>query len=368
MKLLVKDRMPSLKIGNKMARIPIIQGGMSVGISLSRLASAVANEGGIGVIGTAGVGALEPDVHTNYREANIRALRREIQTARKWSDGIIGINVMMALSNYDDMIQTGLEEKVDIIFVGSGLLLRLPDRVKIEDFKKADTCIVPIISSAHGVEVLFKFWTNHYHRLPDAVVLEGPMAGGHIGFTMEELADPNHTLEKIIPEVLKVVRSYEVLTGTTIPLIAGGGIYTGSDIRRILGLGASGVQMATRFVATHECDASAGFKQAYLDCKQEDIRVIQSPVKMPGRAIRNKFLEDVDNGKRHPIKCSWKCIRTCEPLDSPYCIALALTNARDGKLQDGFAFCGANAYRVDRITTVKELMNELVTQYQENKV
>ncbi|MGA1792761.1 MAG: NAD(P)H-dependent flavin oxidoreductase [Thermoplasmatota archaeon] len=363
--MLTRNELPSLKIGEKTARIAIIQGGMSVGVSLAGLAAAVADAGGIGVIGTAGIGSTEPDIHTDYAAANRRGLQREIRKARRNTDGLIGVNIMMALSDYDAMIKISLEEEVDFIFIGAGLLLRLPDTLSIEEIKSSKTKIIPVISSAKGVSVMFKYWSRFYDHVPDAVVVEGPMAGGHLGFTKEMIEDPAYALENIVPEVIEEVKPYREQYKKGIPVIAAGGIYTGADIHKFLKLGADGVQMATRFVATHECDASIKFKQMYINSNKDDIVIIQSPVGMPGRAVNNEFLEAVAQGQKMPFSCGWKCLRTCDFRTSPYCIAVALVSAKEGRLDRGFAFAGANAYRVDRLYTVKELIDILSNEYDE---
>jgi NAD(P)H-dependent flavin oxidoreductase YrpB (nitropropane dioxygenase family) len=345
------------------AELPIVQGGMSVGISLSNLASAVANEGGIGVIGAAGIGYTEPDITSNYAEANKRSFIREIRKARRMSKGIIGVNIMMALSDYDRLIQIAMDEGLDVIFIGTGLLLRMPDTLDIEQVKNSPTKIVPIVSSAKGAQVMFNYWSRFYDHVPDGVVVEGPLAGGHLGFLPEDMEDPDKQLEKLVSEVIEVVKPFREKYGKDLPVIAAGGIFTGEDIARFLDIGASGVQMATRFIATHECDATIKFKDAIINSKKEDIMLIKSPVGMPGRAVRNQFLDDVSNGIKKPFSCPWKCLRTCDYNQSPYCIALALANAKEGSLDKGFAFAGANAYRVDRLMYVRELVESLKEEY-----
>ncbi len=356
---------PPLKIGNFVAKIPIIQGGMSVGISLSGLASAVAKEGGIGVIGAAGIGMLEPDFKKNFREANKRALKKEIRKAKSATDGIIGVNIMVALSDFDELGIAAVEEGADIIFMGAGLPLRPPRGLSGQQLRDFSAVLVPIVSSPRAADLIIRYWTKNYDKVPDALVVEGPKAGGHLGFKREQIEDPNFQLEVIFPQVLETVRAHEEALGVKIPVIAAGGIYTGEDIYRYMSMGAAGVQMGTRFVATYECDASDAFKEAYIKCKKEDIIIIQSPVGLPGRAIRNKFLEDVERGMKKPFTCPWKCLKTCNYKESPYCIALALTNAKRGDLLNGYAFIGANGYRVDRIMHVKELIEELITGYNE---
>ena len=359
------NKMPTLHIGDMEVEIPIVQGGMGVGISLSNLTSAVANAGGIGVIATPGIGQFEPDYHTNPREANKRALRNEIRKAKAKTKagGIIGVNVMVALSNFDDLVQCGVDEGVNILFLGAGLPLGLPDTLPRDRLSELATKFAPIVSSARATKLVFRAWQKRYNFVPDAVVVEGPLAGGHLGFSKDQIDNPDFALEKILPEVITVVKSYEEQFNKSIPVIAGGGIYTGADIDRFMELGAQGVQMGTRFVATHECDASMKFKDAYLNCKKEDIVIIDSPVGLPGRAIRNKFLDRVSSGTKEKFKCLWKCLRSCDFKNVPYCIALALTNAKIGNLEEGFSFAGANAYRVDKIVSVQELIDTLVEEY-----
>lgn len=353
------NNIKELKIGDLTAKLPIIQGGMGIGISLSGLASAVANEGGVGIIATAGIGMLEPDFSTNWLEANIRALKKEIKKARELTKGILGVNIMVALSNYADMVRTAIEEEIDIIFSGAGLPLNLPQFLK----GSTKTKLVPIISSGRAASIICKKWSEKYNYLPDAIVVEGPRAGGHLGFKQEQINNPEYSLEKLIPEVIKAVKPFEERYKKPIPVIAAGGIYTGEDIYNFLKLGASGVQMATRFVTTYECDASIKFKQTYIDSSKEDIVIIKSPVGMPGRAIKNKFIDDANKGEKKPFKCPYHCIITCDYKNSPYCIALALLNARKGNLEHGFAFAGENAYRAKGIISVKELIESLIKEY-----
>jgi nitronate monooxygenase len=348
-----------LTIGNLTAKIPIIQGGMGVGVSLSGLASAVANEGGIGVIATAGIGMLEPDSNLDFLAANMRALKKEIRKARELTPGIIGVNIMVALSNFADMVRTAVEEEVDIIFSGAGLPLNLPQFLAGTNKTK----LIPIVSSARAAGIISKRWVEKYSYLPDAIVVEGPMAGGHLGFNVDQITDPGYSLENLILQVMAEVRTFEESYRRKIPVIAAGGIYTGADIYKFIQLGASGVQMATRFVTTWECDADFKFKQAYIDSKQEDLVIIKSPVGMLGRAIKNNFINDVGAGKNQPYNCPYHCIKTCDYKDSPYCISLALANAWRGDLKHGFAFSGANGYRAQEIISVKELINTLSEEY-----
>ncbi len=355
---------PRLRIGDLEADIPIVQGGMAVGISLSGLAAAVANEGGIGVIAAAGIGMLEPDFSTNFKQANKRALRKEIRKAREATAGIIGVNIMVALSDFDELVLVAVEEGADLVFLGAGLPLKTPRTLPLDGWKKVATKVVPIVSSARAAKIIFEYWAKHYDHVPDAVVVEGPLAGGHLGFKKAQLSNSDYALEKILPDVLSIIEPFEQDFAKRIPVIAAGGVFTGADIYKFVRLGAQGVQMATRFVATHQCDASAKFKEAYMKCEQGDLAIIDSPVGLPGRAIRNKFLEEVSAGFKKPFKCPWKCLRTCDFKSSPYCIALALTNAKKGNLEQGFAFAGANAHRIDRIISVKKLVETLLEEYE----
>lgn len=350
---------PQLKIGDLMAKIPVIQGGMGVGISLSGLASAVAKEGGIGVIAAAMIGMGEPDIGSNYREANVRALQRELRAAREKTDGILGVNIMVALTNFGDMVKTSIKEGADIIFAGAGLPLDLPGYLR----EGARTKLVPIISSARAAGIICKKWLSRFDYLPDAFVVEGPKAGGHLGFKPEQIDDPEFSLEKTVPQVIETVRKFEEKAQRPIPVIAAGGIYDGADIDQFLRMGAAGVQMGTRFVATHECDADPRFKETYVQAKEEDIQIIKSPVGLPGRAVIGAFLEDVKNGLKKPFRCPFHCISSCDYTRSPYCIGLALVNAKKGLLRQGFAFAGKNAYRVESIVSVKELINSLRQSY-----
>ena len=352
--------LPKLRIGDMVARVPIIQGGMGIGVSLSGLASAVANEGGVGVIATAAMGVLSTDNGLGYLEASIKVLREEIRKGREATKGILGVNIMVALTNFADMVKTSISEGIDVILSGAGLPLDLPKYLS----KEVKTKLVPIISSAKAARIICKRWLSRYGMLPDAFVVEGPLAGGHLGFSSEQLDDPRYSLQAIIPEVVEAVSVFERENGVQIPIIAAGGIYTGADIFEFLKLGAAGVQMGTRFVATHECDADIEFKKSYIEAKEDDLIIIESPVGLPGRAIKNTFIENIRKGLKKPFKCPYHCITSCNCTDSPYCIAMALANAKNGKLKGGFAFAGKNAYRVDQIVSVSELMASLEDEFE----
>jgi len=356
-------KMPELRIGDLTAKLPIIQGGMGVGISLSGLASAVANQGAIGVIAAVGMAMLRPHPGMSYREANVYELRQEIRKARMLSNGIIGVNIMMALTDYESLLLASVEEEVDLALLGAGLPLKIPRILTPERLKEGKTKTIPIVSSARAATIILKSWEK-YNCSPDAFVVEGPLAGGHLGFKKAQLTDPDYTLEGIVPEVIKAVKPFEQRFGKNIPVIAAGGIYTGADILKFLELGAQGVQMATRFVPTHECDADIKFKEAYVKAKKDEMVIIESPVGLPGRAIQNGFLQDVSAGAKKPFKCPWKCLQTCNFRTTPYCIAKALANAQKGDLDNGFVFAGANAYRTERISSVQEVFDALINEYE----
>ena len=351
--------MKKLNIGNLSISVPIVQGGMGVGISLSGLASAVANEGGVGVISSAGLGLLYRNLSKDYIQASIMGLKEELRKAREKTKGVIGVNVMVAMSNFTDMVKTAIAEKADIIFSGAGLPLNLPSFLQ----KDSVTKLVPIVSSARAARVIAEKWHSLYNYLPDAFVVEGPKAGGHLGFKDEQINDEHFSLEHILPEVIDEVQDMGARYGKEIPVTVAAGIYTGEDIKRFMDMGASGVQMGTRFVTTEECDASDVFKQTYIEAKQEDIQIIKSPVGMPGRAIFSKFIQKVKEGQKQPKTCICKCIKTCDISKSPYCIIAALYNAFKGNMDNGYAFAGANAFRATKIVSVKETFRSLLDEF-----
>ncbi len=352
-----------LKIDDLTIPIPIVQGGMGVGISLHKLASAVSQEGALGVISAAGIGFKHPLWEQDPRKANVIALEEEIEKAKSITSRPIGLNIMVALSDFERLLQVGVKKNVDVIIMGAGLPLNVPFVLKKAGIRDWNTKFLPIVSSAKAARVIFSYWHRHYGIVPDGVVVEGPMAGGHLGFTKEQLSNPP-ALENIVRDVKKVIHKWEDVYHRHIPIIAAGGIWDGKDIYTALNVWqVDGVQMGVRFVATHECDADNRFKQAYIDAAPEDIVIINSPVGMPGRAINNSFLEDVKKGITKPFTCRWKCLKTCDFRKAPYCIAEALTNAAQGNLEKGFVFAGSNAWRVKEIVSVKELIKTLLSEY-----
>ena len=349
--------MKSFYLGDIEIKLPIIQGGMGVGISLSGLATAVANEGGIGVISCAGLGLVYRKSSENYSESCISGLKEELRKAKKNTKGIIGVNIMVALTNFADMVKTSITENVDVIFAGAGLPLDLPSYLTAE----SKTKLVPIVSSSRAAQIICSKWQNKYNYLPDAIVVEGPKAGGHLGFKKNQIDDELYSLENILPSVLHVTASYK--KQKDIPVIVAGGIYSGKDIHRFIEMGASGVQMGTIFVTTDECDASMVFKKTYLDSVEKDLIIIESPVGMPGRAIDGEFIKNFKDGLEKPLTCAFHCIKTCDYLNSPYCIILALFNASKGNMKKGYAFAGSNAHLSTKIRSVKDVIFTLKTDF-----
>jgi len=348
-----------IKIGDKISKYPIIQGGMGVGVSLHKLAGNVSKEGGIGIISTADIGYKEEDFSKNPSKANLRAIGKEIKKAREIAgeDKILGVNIMVALKEYAEIVKECVKQKIDLIISGAGIPKELPGFVK-----GTKTKIAPIVSSLRCCKLIVKHWINKYDYVPDMIVIEGTEAGGHLGFKNEELIGDNKPkLEDITLDVVNYIKEVEKETGKEIPVISAGGIWDGKDIKKYLDLGADGVQMATRFVATDECDASTEFKQAYIDAKKEDIKIIKSPVGMPGRAIYNSFIKNTENVKCKIDKC-YQCIKTCNVVNSPYCITKALINAVKGNMEDALIFCGSNVDKIKEIVSVRALMDELVSE------
>lgn len=349
-------KMKSLIIGNIKSKYPIIQGGMGVGVSRWQLAGTVAREGGIGIISTAQIGYDEPEFQRQQIPTNLKAIKKHIDKAREIAEGgIVGVNIMVATKQYESYVKAACEAKADVIISGAGLPITLPELVEEYDIK-----IAPIVSSLKAASVILKIWDRKYNRTADFIVIEGPKAGGHLGFTREQIESiGDDEFDIIIKDIVDYIMEFEEKYHKDIPVIVAGGIYDQDDIKHVLSLGADGVQMSTRFVVTEECDASDEFKQAYLNAKKEDIEVVISPVGMPGRAILTPFIERTKEG-RIPVDKCLKCLKHCNPLDTPYCITKSLVNAVDGNINEGLVFCGVNAYRLDKMTTVKEIFEELI--------
>ena len=347
--------MKKLVIGDLVAKVPIIQGGMGVGVSLGGLAGAVAKEGGIGVISAAQPGFREDDFYTNTFEANMRALEREIKKAKEISNGgIVGVNIMVALKHYAEHVKEAVAAGADVIISGAGLPMDLPKLVVNNKTK-----IAPIVSSRRATQLILKMWAHRYNRTADFIVIEGPKAGGHLGFSRDQLENlETLDYDHEIREIIACKAPYEEKYGTKIPVIVAGGIFDRADIDHMTELGADGVQIASRFVATEECDASDAYKNAYINAKKKDIQIIQSPVGMPGRALRNEFIKELEIARKPITKC-YNCLEKCEPRSVPYCITKALIDAVRGDVENGLVFCGENVDRIQKMTTVHELMQEL---------
>lgn len=364
-----------MRIGELVAEKPIIQGGMGVGISLSSLAGAVAKAGGIGVISSAQIGFREPDFDTDAPAANRRAIEKEMKRAREIApDGIIGFNIMVAAKQYEEHVKAAVKAGADIIISGAGLPIELPKYVMEAEQKLCGhlrTKLAPIVSSVKSATVICRMWERRYQMVPDLVVIEGPLAGGHLGFSREQLselgadtADVERTFKKEeydqeIRDIIRLVKDLGQKHMKEIPVVVAGGIYTHQDVMHQLELGADGVQVATRFVTTEECDAPLAYKQAYIDAGKEDIIITKSPVGMPGRAIRNSFLESIRDHRKGPKHCH-VCLQKCKPAETPYCITDALIAAADGRLDQALLFCGSNAFRASKIETVPEVMDSLM--------
>jgi len=351
---------PSLQIGRYHLRYPLIQGGMGVRISGGNLAGHVARCGGAGLIATAGIGLNSPHYDgKNFFTADPLAIKDEIAKAYSIApDGVIGTNCMVAVTNYDTMVRASCEGGAKLIVSGAGLPLNLPELTA--DFP--DVALVPIVSSVKAAELIARKWQRGFNRLPDAIVVEDPdTAGGHLGEKLENIGTGTYDQYGTVRGVKDYFReNFQV----DIPVIAAGGIWDRTDLLHALAEGADGVQMASRFVCTEECDAADSFKQAYLDCSAEDIGLIMSPAGLPGRAIMANQAKvrqrDVDLGIRCPSGCLKKC--TYKTSQERFCIVHALDRAQRGDVETGLVFCGTNAWKADRITTVAEIFRELFEQ------
>lgn len=351
-----REQMNNFKIGEKITRIPLIQGGMGVGISLGRLAGSVAKEGGVGIISTAQIGYREPDFDKNAKAANERAIESEMKKARAISpSGIVGYNIMVALRDYASHVKAAVKAGADLIISGAGLPTELPELVKGSEVK-----IAPIVSTEKSAKVILKYWDRKYRRTADLLVIEGPQAGGHLGFHKEELEYYSQEVyAEEMKKIMEVVRGYERKYQVKIPVIAAGGIYDREDVRRMDLLGVDGVQVATRFITTKECDADIRYKERYLCAKEEEIKIVKSPVGMPGRAIMNPFMERVMRGEQIPHSPCHGCLVKCSPNEILYCITDALVHAAKGEVENGLLFCGAKAWKAQKLETVKEVIEEL---------
>lgn len=350
-------KLPTLDIGSLKIKYPIVLGAMGIGVTRSGLAAAVTNAGGLGVMSGVNLGFEEPDFMDNTLEANLRALRNEIRKAKEMTKGgAIGVNFMVAMNMYAEHVREAVKEGIDFIVSGAGIPSELPGLVK-----GSSTKIAPIISSSKGARLIAKLWDRNHNMAPDAVVLEGVKAGGHLGFKRDDIINENYDVFKTISEIKIILKPYEEKYQKKIPLIVAGGIYSGEDIAEVLKAGGDGVQMATRFVATKECDASELYKQAYINAVKEDVKIIISPVGLPGRAVQNPFLSKINANNPPKIKRCVNCLKTCDIKTTPYCISQALVNAVSGNVDEGLIFSGENVYKVKEMSTVPEIFEDLLT-------
>ncbi len=358
--------MRELKLKNKIASIPIIQGGMGVGVSRCHLAGAVAKEGGVGIISTAQIGYDEEGFSQNESQCNLHAIDAHIKKAKETANGngLVGVNVMVALKHYKEHVIQAVQSGADVVICGAGVPTDLPaiiQQAAAQFHIPAENipAISPIVSSEKAARVILKMWDKKYNTTPDFIVIEGPKAGGHLGYSKDQLTNIDAIpYEEEIKKIIACKGEYEEKYSKSIPVIVGGGIFDKRDIDWAFGLGADGVQIASRFVATYECDASEAYKQAYIQAKTEDVQIVQSPVGMPGRALHNSFIQQVETSPKKITKC-YQCLKHCNPAQVPYCITKALIDAVKGDVEGGLVFCGSNVGRIDRILSVHDLMEEL---------
>ena len=357
----------AVTIKGKTLPLPIIQGGMGIGVSLERLAGAVASCGGMGTLSAAFCGFREPDFEKNSREANLRALTRQVQRAKETARGagLIAVNVMVAAAQYAGSVRTALRAGADAIVCGAGLPRDLP--ALAVEVPESGAALAPVVSGGRSAALICKLWDRRYGRVPDFVVLEGPLAGGHLGFSPEEAREAQAGRPKpllgLLKEVLEAVAPFREKYGQEIPVFVAGGVRNGAEMRRYMDEGAAGAQFATRFIATEECDASSGYKQALLNARAEDITIVQSPVGMPGRALKSPLIARVETETQGPITRCDRCLAACDCKTAPYCISKALIAAVEGDWENGLFFCGANAGEVNALSTVKEQMDQIMNEW-----
>lgn len=349
-------KLPELTIDDLTVSVPIVQGGMGVGISLASLSGNVAKEGGIGIISAAQIGFKRADFFDHPIKANLAQIPLELEKARKIApNGVLGFNIMVATNRYEEYVQAAIKAGADVIISGAGLPLKLPALAQ-----NSKTKIAPVISSAKAAKILLHYWEKHFDLTADFIIVESPAAGGHLGFSYDEAEMPLADFDQELPKILKIVARFRDKYQKSIPVLFAGGVYDQKDILHYLALGCSGVQMASRFVTTKECDAPASFKEAYLNATAEDIQIIKSPVGMPGRAIHNPFTEKIKSGPIPPQHC-YQCLsrKHCDRKTIPFCISKSLIDSASGDAQNGLVFAGSTVARLKEMTTVHELMKEL---------
>mgnify|MGYP001025582802 CR=1 FL=1 len=357
----------AVRLGRHSLSLPILQGGMGIGISLDRLAGAVAAKGGMGTISTAACGFREPDYGRDPGGASLRALDRQVRRAKELAKGagMVAVNAMVATAQYADSVRTALRAGVDAVVSGAGLPLQLP--ALAAEVPESTAALAPIVSSGKAAALICKVWDKRCRRIPDFVVLEGPLAGGHLGFSPEEAGQAQAgrpiSLSRLLQDVREALAPWRERYRRDIPVFVAGGVEDGAQMARYMEEGAAGAQFATRFIATEECDASEGYKQILLNAQAEDVTIVKSPVGMPGRALRSPLVRRVEEGTQpKPSKCAG-CLVPCKKLESPYCISQALIAAWDGDWENGLFFCGSNVGQVDTISTVGEQMDQIMTEW-----
>lgn len=359
----------AVMIRGKTLPLPILQGGMGVGVSLDRLAGTVAACGGMGTISSALSGLHAPDFAKDPKGVTLRVLEQQVRRAKEMARGagLVAVNVMVATTQYADCVRTALKAGADAIVCGAGLPKDLP--AIAAGVPESDAALAPIVSSGRAASLLCKLWDRYSGRVPDFVVLEGPMAGGHLGFSPEEAkaaqsGTPN-PLSSLLTDVLEALAPFKEKYSRDIPVFVAGGVRDGREMAAYMKQGAAGAQFATRFITTEECDASPGFKQALVSARAEDITIVKSPVGMPGRALRSPLIRRVETGVQpRPSKCI-RCLVPCDPAKSPYCISRALLDAVNGDWENGLFFCGANAGEKQKITTVKAEIDQIMAEWRD---
>jgi NAD(P)H-dependent flavin oxidoreductase YrpB (nitropropane dioxygenase family) len=344
-----------LVINNKVVKFPIIQGGMGIRISLSKLANACINSGIVATISAAQVGFLNQNFRKDPLGENKIELKKEIDKIRSVNkEGVLGVNLMHAINDYDKYATFLSTQDIDFIVSGAGLPVDLPAYLVGSKVKGAF-----IISSARAAKLLLKSWDRRYHYMPAFIVCEGPLAGGHLGFSKEDMESGNvEPLETIVEETKKVVKEYEEKYNISIPIIAGGGVHDGIDMAKMIKVGASGVQISTRFIATYECDASDAYKEMIINAKEEDIVRVASPAGLPGRAVRNFLTRSLEKGNMKVSYCV-NCLKSCKKIGIPYCITEQLGNSSSGD-KNGLIFTGAKAYLIHKMDYVENVVNEII--------
>lgn len=352
-----------IKIQDKHLDIPIIQGGMGVGVSLSSLAGHVAKCGGMGVISAAHPGYNFEGFRKDSVKANCEALKYHIRKAKDIAKnkGLIGVNIMVAGNNYEKYVNASIEGGCDTIISGAGLPLDLPK------YAKGKAMLAPIVSSGKAIKLICRVWEKRYQYVPDFVVIEGSEAGGHLGFKKEDLlAGTCQKLEDILEDVKKEIQPFQEKFKKVIPIFVAGGIDCGEKIAKFIKQGATGAQIATPFIATYECDASDAFKQTVINASKEDIEIVKSPTGFPGRAVVNEFVKKTRERGNICMKSCLDCMIPCHPEDTPYCISEALIQSVSGNVDNGLVFVGTQASQIHEMKHVEDLINEYVKEMEEN--